>query len=92
MNKNLTSDEILHSLNTQEVVIFTDGSCSPNPGPGGCGIVVYPPHNQQMQVLEYPILGITTNISCEIIAISKALEFVRNNYNRKEQRIIYHFK
>ena len=26
---------------TQEVIIFTDGACSGNPGPGGWGAVIY---------------------------------------------------
>src|SRR2546423_8857386 len=59
MKPNLTSDQILHSLNTQELLIVTYGSCSPNPGSGGCVIVLYPPNNQPRQDFDFPICGIT---------------------------------
>ena len=38
-----TSEEILASLTSDCVVIFCDGSCKPNPGIGGAGLVVYDP-------------------------------------------------
>ena len=72
----------------QRTVIFTDGSCPINPGYGGAGVVVCPPHNGNKLQLSYPIDGITTNIAAEIAAIKKAIEWIDTNINHKQHRIV----
>jgi len=74
MKPNLTSDQILHSLNTQELLIFTGGSCSPNPGPEECAIVVSPSNNQPRQDFEFHIYGIFINVACEIVEFHRHLK------------------
>ena len=54
-----------------EVVIYTDGACSGNPGPGGWGAVL------QWQGKEKEIYGgdpLTTNNRMELMAAIQALE------------------
>ncbi len=53
------------------VEIFTDGSCSPNPGPGGWGAILrYGPHEREMHGGE----PATTNNRMEIMAAIRGLE------------------
>jgi ribonuclease HI len=54
-----------------EVVIYTDGACSGNPGPGGWGVVM------QWQGKEKELYGfdpVTTNNRMELMAAIQALE------------------
>ena len=54
-----------------EVVIYTDGACSGNPGPGGWGVVL------QWQGKEKELYGsdpLTTNNRMELMAAIQALE------------------
>lgn len=54
------------------VVIYTDGGCSPNPGPGGWGAVLrYGEHVKELYDGE---LGETTNNRMELMAAIMALE------------------
>jgi ribonuclease HI len=53
------------------VEIYTDGACSPNPGPGGWGaILCFGPHEREMHGGERD----TTNNRMEIMAAIQALE------------------
>ena len=57
-----------------EVVIYTDGACSRNPGPGGWGVVL------QWQGREKDLYGsdpLTTNNRMELMAAIQALEALR---------------
>jgi ribonuclease HI len=57
-----------------EVVIYTDGACSGNPGPGGWGVVL------QSQGREKEMHGgdpLTTNNRMELMAAIQALETLR---------------
>lgn len=85
-------DDVLMSFknNAERTVIFTDGSCYPtNPGYGGAGIVIYPPHNQSQIELSYPMKNeTTTNIAAEIGAIQKAVEWIEHNIHDNQQRIV----
>lgn len=85
---NPSPDEILSSLGNDCVILFVDGSTSPNPGISGAGLVIQDPSLDSWIELEYPIKGITTNIGCEIEGIRKALEYIIMNYKEKEHRVI----
>ena len=53
-------------------IIYTDGSCSPNPGNGGWAAIIFPPDGNR-----YTIYGgerDTTNNRMELTAVIKALE------------------
>ena len=53
------------------VEIFTDGACSPNPGPGGWGAILrYGSHRKEI----YGAESATTNNRMEIMAAIRALE------------------
>jgi ribonuclease HI len=57
-----------------EVVIYTDGACSRNPGPGGWGVVL------QWQGKEKELYGsdpLTTNNRMELMAAIQALEALK---------------
>lgn len=54
-------------------LVWTDGGCSPNPGPGGIGVVVIE-GAERREVAEY--LGNSTNNICELTAIQRGLELV----------------
>ena len=57
-----------------KVVIYTDGACSGNPGPGGWGsILVYNGHRRELSGGE----ELTTNNRMELMAVIKALEALK---------------
>lgn len=58
-----------------EVIIYTDGGCSGNPGPGGWGVVViYKGEARQLSGGEH----VTTNNRMELMAAINALSVVKN--------------
>ena len=54
-------------------VAYTDGACSGNPGPAGCGIVLVSPAGKMHEGFEY--LGQATNNVAELTAILRAVEW-----------------
>lgn len=58
----------------KRVVIYTDGACSGNPGPGGwAAILKYGPHTREISGFEPD----TTNNRMELTAAVKALEILK---------------
>lgn len=63
------------NMNSNEIVIYTDGGCSGNPGPGGWGVVViYNGQARQLSGGEHN----TTNNRMELMAAINALSIVVN--------------
>lgn len=61
-----------------ELIIYTDGACSGNPGPGGWGVLM------QFGEREKELFGgepDTTNNRMELMAAIKALEAIKPGYN-----------
>lgn len=59
---------------TPEVVVFTDGACSGNPGPGGWGaVLIYGEHEKEICGGEPG----TTNNRMELMAAIQALELLK---------------
>lgn len=54
-------------------VAYTDGACSGNPGPAGCGVVLVAPDGKLHEGLEY--LGEATNNVAELTGILRAVEW-----------------
>ena len=54
-------------------VAYTDGACSGNPGPAGCGVVLVSPAGKMHEGFEY--LGQATNNVAELTAILRAVEW-----------------
>ncbi len=62
---------------THDLVIYTDGACSGNPGPGGWGVLM------QFGETEKTLCGgeaSTTNNRMELMAAIRALEAIKPNY------------
>ena len=60
----------------KKVVVYTDGACKGNPGPGGFGVVL------RFEGVERIIEGAhskTTNNQMELLAVCKALESLKEN-------------
>ena len=58
----------------KKIIIYTDGACSYNPGPGGWGVVlIYGEKQKQLSGFEEN----TTNNRMEIMAVIKALESLK---------------
>ncbi len=55
-------------------IAYTDGACSGNPGPAGCGIVLVSPDGKVHEGYEY--LGEATNNVAELTAILRAVEWL----------------
>ena len=55
-------------------IAYTDGACSGNPGPAGCGIVLVAPGGKMHEGFEY--LGEATNNVAELTAILRAVEWL----------------
>ena len=59
----------------QKIIIYTDGACSGNPGPGGWGaVLMYNEHKKEIAGAEPQ----TTNNRMELMAVIKALESLKN--------------
>jgi ribonuclease HI len=60
--------------NMKEVMVYTDGACSGNPGPGGWGVVLlYGEHRKELSGAE----KMTTNNRMEIKAVIEALKLLK---------------
>jgi ribonuclease HI len=55
-------------------IAYTDGACSGNPGPAGCGVVLVGPDGKMHDGLEY--LGEATNNVAELTGILRAVEWI----------------
>lgn len=69
----------------QEIIVYTDGSCIGNPGPGGWAALI------MTDDLEKEISGHdkdTTNNRMEMTAIIEALKFIRKNHGTEAKIII----
>ena len=67
-----------------EIVIYTDGGCSGNPGPGGWGCVVL--YDEKKITLSGGD-NLTTNNKMELTAAISALDFVYKNTELKNRNI-----
>jgi len=56
-----------------KIIIYTDGACSGNPGPGGWGAIIFENDNKK-EISGYS--EVTTNNQMELIAAIKALELI----------------
>lgn len=64
--------------NKPKLIIYTDGACSGNPGPGGWGaLLVYGSREKELWGGEEE----TTNNRMELMAAIKALESLKTDYN-----------
>lgn len=62
----------------KHVIIYTDGACSGNPGPGGYGVVmIYNNHRKELSAG----FSNTTNNRMEMTAVIKALEALKMKCN-----------
>ncbi len=59
---------------TQEVIIYTDGACSGNPGPGGYGVVLLSGRHRKELSEGFRL---TTNNRMELLAAIKGLEALK---------------
>lgn len=58
----------------KEVIVYTDGACSHNPGPGGwAAVLIYNGHQKELSGGEKE----TTNNRMELMAVIKALEALK---------------
>ena len=57
-------------------IIYTDGACSGNPGPGGWGAVILENEKNQKSISGY--VNNTTNNRMELLAAIMALKKVQN--------------
>ena len=62
-----------------EVIIYTDGACSGNPGPGGYGVVLMS-GNHRKEISEG--FRLTTNNRMELLAVIKGLEALKKQGTR----------
>lgn len=60
-----------------QYIVYTDGACSNNPGPGSYAFIIIPPSGQTLTVSG--VSNETTNNRMELMAIKRALEHVYND-------------
>ena len=70
---NLPKSEPTQAADENTIVIYTDGSCSGNPGPAGIGVFIQRPE-ESVEISEF--LGSGTNNIAELTAILRALQNV----------------
>lgn len=64
-------------MNDNIIKIYTDGACSGNPGPAGCGVVIIYPGGQEKQFSKFIGENSTNNIA-ELTAILIPLQSIKN--------------
>ena len=62
-----------HPVEAEEVIVYTDGACSGNPGPMGIGVVVLD-KGKRRELSEF--LGEGTNNIAELTAVERALDLI----------------
>ena len=62
------------------MIIYTDGSCSGNPGRGGYGVVILDDNENIIRTISWPEKNLTTNNREEL----KAILYVMKNYGREQ--------
>lgn len=68
----------------EDIIVYTDGACSGNPGPGGWGIVIISKNGEQQ------LSGgekLTTNNRMELMAAISALKHIYSDENMRLQNI-----
>jgi ribonuclease HI len=86
-DEHVTSDDVLASLGNRDIVIFTDGSCDPNPGIAGAGVVITNHANSWIN-LEFPIEGPSSNIAAELVGMREAINYCQVHLNHINQRVV----
>jgi ribonuclease HI len=69
-----TARTLVASAPGKNVIVYTDGACTGNPGPMGIGVVVMADGHRR-EVSEY--LGVGTNNIAELVSIERGLEVVQ---------------
>ncbi len=70
------ADDATQTSARPKVIVFTDGACSGNPGPGGWGaILMSGPHRKELHGGE----ALTTNNRMELLAAISALEALKQS-------------
>jgi ribonuclease HI len=68
----------------ESIIVFTDGACTGNPGPGGWAAVIATPEGQVKELGGYD--SATTNNRMEMLGTLRALQYLEN---RTESVIVY---
>lgn len=68
------TEPVVKELTVKKIIIYTDGACSGNPGPGGWGAVLLHGRNRK-EISGAEVL--TTNQRMELLAVVKALEALK---------------
>ena len=63
----------------KDIIIYTDGSCFPNPGPGGYGAVIIYPDKKEKWISGG--FNNTTNNRMELFAVIKSIEIFKKPCN-----------
>ncbi|HMA59641.1 MAG TPA: ribonuclease HI [Halanaerobiales bacterium] len=74
--RSLDSKDEYYNYNKDEIIIYTDGACYKNPGPGGYAAVILD-EDKEIEIMGYE--PDTTNNRMELRAVIEALKVVRKN-------------
>ena len=71
------------------MIIYTDGSAHPNPGPGGFGVVVLDNNENLLYTYSKQCAGPVTNNEMELKAIGSVLKYIVQSKITKKEIIIH---
>ncbi|SRR6056297_731656 len=74
--RSLDSKDEYYNYNKEEIVIYTDGACYKNPGPGGYAAIILD-EDKEIEITGYE--PDTTNNRMELRAVIEALQVVKKN-------------
>jgi len=74
-------------MRNEELIIYTDGGCSGNPGPGGWAFVITDGDLRRERSGGVPD---TTNNRMELTAVIEALRTARDDFDAEKRRILLH--
>lgn len=74
--RSLDSKDDYYTFNKDEIVIYTDGSCYKNPGPGGYAALIF---DDDKEIIIKGFNPDTTNNQMELKAVIEALKAIRKN-------------
>ncbi len=76
-------------MTQKKIIIYTDGSCKGNPGPGGWGAVIFTNGSQKPSVMLGGGEVGTTNNRMEMLAVIESLKYIHANHLQQSEINLY---
>jgi ribonuclease HI len=80
---------MINSIPKNDILCYTDGACSGNPGPSGFGVIIQWPY-RQYESTDNSYLGYGTNNYAEMYAIKRCFEIIIFTLEQIKRKVLNH--